>query len=116
MVRKGDADEVALKRAAGLSSDRDLVEEFLACGVWPLSHGWGVGAMKLWLMSFKENVLVRSLTFVVDLCGHDAGVFVGELEAVAMKIIEKYPMKTEVAKSWDIRGSNIQLNQVFKLN
>jgi hypothetical protein len=25
--------------AAGLSSGRDLVEEFMAYGVWPLAHG-----------------------------------------------------------------------------
>jgi hypothetical protein len=36
-------DEGALRCAAGLSSGRDLVEEFVAYGVWPLAHGWALG-------------------------------------------------------------------------
>jgi hypothetical protein len=39
-VAKEDADEGALRCVAGLSSGRDLVEEFVAYGVWPLAHGW----------------------------------------------------------------------------
>ena len=35
-----DEDEEALRYAARLSSRRDLVEEFIAYGVWPLAHGW----------------------------------------------------------------------------
>jgi hypothetical protein len=42
-VAKDDADERALRCAAGLSSGRDLVEEFVAYGVWPLAHGWALG-------------------------------------------------------------------------
>jgi hypothetical protein len=38
-VAEEDADEGALQCAAGLSSGRDLVEEFVAYGVWPLAHG-----------------------------------------------------------------------------
>jgi hypothetical protein len=38
-VAEEDADEGALRCAAGLSSGRDLVEEFVAYGVWPLAHG-----------------------------------------------------------------------------
>lgn len=38
-VKKGDGGEEALRHAARLSSGRDLVEEFVACGVWPLAHG-----------------------------------------------------------------------------
>jgi hypothetical protein len=38
-VKKGDADEVALDRASKLSSDRDLVEEFIPYGVWLPVHG-----------------------------------------------------------------------------
>jgi hypothetical protein len=37
-LKKGDKSEEALRRAARTSSDRDLVEEFVACGVWPLAH------------------------------------------------------------------------------
>jgi hypothetical protein len=42
-VAEEDADEGALRCAAGLSSGRDLVEEFVAYGVWPLAHGWALG-------------------------------------------------------------------------
>jgi hypothetical protein len=42
-VAKGDQDEEALRYAARLSSGHDLVEEFIACGVWPLAHGWALG-------------------------------------------------------------------------
>jgi hypothetical protein len=38
-VAEEDADEGALRCAAGLSSGRDLVEEFVAYGVWPLARG-----------------------------------------------------------------------------
>jgi hypothetical protein len=38
-VAEEDADEGALRCAVGLSSGRDLVEEFVAYGVWPLAHG-----------------------------------------------------------------------------
>jgi hypothetical protein len=39
-VAEEDADEGALRCAAGISSGRDLVEEFVAYGVWPLARGW----------------------------------------------------------------------------
>jgi hypothetical protein len=42
-VAEEDADEGALRCAASLSSRRDLVEEFVAYGVWPLAHGWALG-------------------------------------------------------------------------
>jgi hypothetical protein len=42
-VAEEDADEGALRCTAGLSSGRDLVEEFMAYGVWPLAHGWALG-------------------------------------------------------------------------
>ena len=32
----------AFARCAKHLSTRDLVEEFLAAGVWPLSHGWAI--------------------------------------------------------------------------
>jgi hypothetical protein len=38
-LKKGDKDEEALRRVARTRSGRDLVEEFVACGVWPLAHG-----------------------------------------------------------------------------
>jgi hypothetical protein len=38
-LKKGDKGEDALRRVARMSSCRDLVEGFIACGVWPLVHG-----------------------------------------------------------------------------
>lgn len=51
-VRKGDVDEDVVPRASKMSSCQDLVEELIACGVWPLAHGWEVGEVKLCLMPF----------------------------------------------------------------
>lgn len=45
-------DEDAVPRASKMSSCQDLVEELIACGVWPLAHGWEVGEVKLCLMPF----------------------------------------------------------------
>jgi hypothetical protein len=42
-VAEEDADEGALRCAAGLSTGRDLVEEFVAYRVWPLARGWAMG-------------------------------------------------------------------------
>jgi hypothetical protein len=67
-------------------------------------------------MPTLRDKLVRSPTFVVDLRGWDAGAFVRELESEAVKIVGKYASKTEMLRSWDIRGSNVKLNYVFKLN
>jgi hypothetical protein len=60
--------------------------------------------------------LVRSPSFVVDLCGHNPAAFVREVEAEAVKIVGKYVPKTETLRSWDIRGSNVRLNRIFELN
>jgi hypothetical protein len=38
-VAEDDSDEGALRCAARMSSERDLVEEFISYGVWPLAHG-----------------------------------------------------------------------------
>lgn len=50
-----------------MSSNENLVEEFVAYGVWPLSRVCGVGAVELRLMSFKGNELVRNPAFAVEL-------------------------------------------------
>jgi hypothetical protein len=42
-VAEDDEDEGALRCAARMSSGRDLVEEFIGYGVWPLAHGWVLG-------------------------------------------------------------------------
>jgi hypothetical protein len=70
-VKKGDWDEEALRYVARLSSDRDLVEEFVACGVWPLVHGWVLGEIRPRRMLTLGDKMVQSPAFVVDLHGRD---------------------------------------------
>jgi hypothetical protein len=50
-------------------------------------------------MPFKEKVLVRSPAFTIELHGRDAGAFTSEVEAKAVNMIRKYPIKIEVAKA-----------------
>jgi hypothetical protein len=66
-LKKGDKGEEALRRAARMSSGRDLVEEFVACGVWPLAHDWDLGEVKLHPMPFLNNRMVQSLAFAIEL-------------------------------------------------
>jgi hypothetical protein len=115
-LKKGDKNEDALQRATRTSSGCDLVEEFIACGVWPLAHGWDVGAVKLRPMPFLENRMVMSLAFAIELRGRDSAAFVREVEAEAVRIDGKYSARTKMTRSWDIRGSNVKLNYVFELN
>jgi hypothetical protein len=42
-VAEEDENEGALRCAARMSSGRDLVEEFVGYGVWPLARGWALG-------------------------------------------------------------------------
>jgi hypothetical protein len=42
-VAEDDENEGALRCTARMSSGRDLVEEFIGYGVWPLAHGWALG-------------------------------------------------------------------------
>jgi hypothetical protein len=115
-VAEEDEDEGALRHAARLSSERDLVEEFIVYGVWPLAHSWVLGEVTPRRMPTLGNQLVRSPAFVVDLHGRNPAAFVREVEAEAAKIVGKYVPKTETLRSWDIRGSNVRLNRVFELN
>ena len=103
----------ALQYAARLSSGRNLVEEFIAYGVWPLAHGWTLGEITPHRMLTLGGQLVRSHAFAVDLRGRDTSTFVHEVEAEAVKIVGKYAPKTETLRSWDIRGSNARLNRFF---
>jgi hypothetical protein len=66
-VAEEDADEGALRCAAGLSSGRDLVEEFVAYGVWPLAHGWALGEVCPRQMPSRGGMVVRSPAFALDL-------------------------------------------------
>jgi hypothetical protein len=115
-VADEDADEGALRCAAGLSSGRDLVEEFVAYGVWPLARGWALGEVCPRQMPSRGGMLVRSLAFALDLHGRDPAAFVCEAEDGAVRIVGRYVPKTEGQSSWDIHGSNDRLNRVFELN
>jgi hypothetical protein len=82
-----------------LSSGRDFVEEFVAYGVWPLAHRWGLGEVTLHLMPFLDDQMVQSPAFAIDLRGQDAAAFVREVESKAVKIVGKYVPKTEMIRS-----------------
>jgi hypothetical protein len=115
-VAEDDEDEGALRCAAHMSSERDLVEEFIGYGVWPLVHGWALGEVCPREMPSRGGQRVRSPTFSLDLCGRDPAAFVREAEDDAARIVGCYVPKTEGLRSWDIRGSNDRLNRVFELN
>jgi hypothetical protein len=66
---KDDEDEGALRYAAHMSSGRELVEEFISYGVWPLAHGWVLGEVCPRRMPALGNQLVRNPSFAVDLWG-----------------------------------------------
>jgi hypothetical protein len=115
-VAEEDADEGALRCEAGMSSGRDLVEEFVVYGVWPLAHCWALGEVCPRHMPSRGRMLVRSPAFALDLHGRDPAAFVREAEDGAVRIVGRYVPKTEGQRSWDIRGSNDRLNRVFELN
>jgi hypothetical protein len=115
-VAEEDADEGALRCEAGLSSGRDLVEEFVAYGVWPLAHGWALGEVCPCQMPSRGGMLVRSPAFALDLHSRDPAAFVREAEDGAVRIIGRYVPKAEGQRSWNIRGSNDRLNRVCELN
>jgi hypothetical protein len=115
-VAEDDEDEGAVRCAARMSSGRDLVEEFISYGVWPLAHGWVLGKVCPRQMPTLGQQLVRSLTFSLDLCGRDPTAFVREVEDRTVRIVGWYAPRTESLRSWDIRGSNVRLNRVFELN
>ena len=62
-------------------------------------------------MPFLNNQMVLSPAFTIELCWRDAVAFIREVEAEAVKTT-----LTEMTRSWDIRGSYVRLNRVFKLN
>jgi hypothetical protein len=115
-VAEEDADEGAMRCAAGLSSGRDLVEEFVAYGVWPLARGWALGEVCPRQMPSRGGMLVRSPAFAMDLHSRDPAAFMREAEDGAVRIVGRYVPRTEGQRSWDIRGSNDRLNRVFELN
>jgi hypothetical protein len=86
-VAEDDEDEGALRYAARMSSERDLVEEFISYGVWPLAHGWVLGEVCPRRMPTLGDRLVRSPSFAVDLRGQNSATFVREVEAEAANIV-----------------------------
>jgi hypothetical protein len=115
-VAEDDEDEGALRCAARMSSGRNLVEEFIGYGVWPLAHGWALGEVCPREMPSRGGQRVRSPAFALDLHGRDPAAFVREAEDGAARIVGRYLLKTEGLRSWDIRGANDRLNRVFELN
>jgi hypothetical protein len=115
-VAEDDSAEGALRCAARVCSGRDLVEEFISYGVWPLAHGWALGEVCPRQMPSLGEQQVRSPAFALDLRGRDPTAFVREVEDGAVRIVGHYVSRTEALWSWDIRGSNIRLNRVFELN
>jgi hypothetical protein len=115
-VAEDDENERALRIAARTSSGRDLVEEFIGYGVWPLAHGWALGEVCPREMPSLGGRKVRSPLFALDVRGWDPAAVVREAEDGAVRIVGRYVPKTEAQRSWDIRGSNDRLNRVFELN
>jgi hypothetical protein len=115
-VAEDDEDEGALRCAARMSSGRDLVEEFIGYGVWPLAHGWALGEVCPCEMPSLGEQQVQSPAFALDLHGRDPAAFVREAEDGAARIVGHYVPRTEGLRSWDICGSNVRLNQIFELN
>jgi hypothetical protein len=115
-VAEDDENERALRIAARRSSGRDLVEEFIGYGVWPLVHGWTLGEVCPREMPSLGGRKVRSPLFALDVRGWDPAAVVREAEDGAVRIVGRYVPRTEAQRSWDIRGSNDRLNRVFELN
>jgi hypothetical protein len=115
-VAEDDENERALRIAARTSSGRDLVEEFIGYGVWPLAHGWALGEVCPREMPSLGGRKVQSPLFALDVRGRDPAAVVREAEDGAVRIVGRYVPKTEAQRSWDIRGSNDCLNRVFELN
>jgi hypothetical protein len=98
-VAEDDENEGALRCAARMSSGRDLVEEFIGYGVWPLAHGWALGEVCPREMPSLGGQRVRSPAFVLDLRGRDLVAFVREVEDGAARIVGRYVPRTEGLRS-----------------
>jgi hypothetical protein len=94
-VAEDDEDKGALWCAARMSSGRDLVEEFIGYGVWPLAHGWVIGEVCPRQMPTLGGQLVQSPTFALNLRGRNPAAFVCEVEDGAVRIVGRYVLRTE---------------------
>lgn len=78
-VAERGREDRAFSVSAVTCSGRDLVEEYLTCGIWSLSRELSVGPVILkGLSSFLKQIL--SLAFVVDLGDRSRDIFVVETE------------------------------------
>jgi hypothetical protein len=98
-VAEDDENEGALRCAARMSSGRDLVEEFIGYGVWPLAHGWALGEICPREMPSLGGQRVRSPAFTLDLHGRDLAAFVREVEDGAARIVGRYVPRIEGLRS-----------------
>jgi hypothetical protein len=101
-LAEDDEDKGALRYAACMNRGRDLVEEFIGYGVWPLAHGWVLGEVCPRRMLTLGDQLVRSPAFALDLRGQNPAAFVREVEAEAARIVGRYVPRTKTLRSWDI--------------
>jgi hypothetical protein len=93
-------------------SGRDLVEEYLACGIWPLGCGWFVGpVVRRDFAGFLKQIL--SHAFVVDLGDRSWDIFVAETEKEAEYLVGPV-IEHEVDKGIEPRGYDVHLNRVFR--
>jgi hypothetical protein len=60
-----DANAMAFKEVAKIIEDRDAVEEFLACGVLPLSNGWDFEFEEMESPLSKVTVLMPKVTAII---------------------------------------------------
>jgi hypothetical protein len=115
-VAEDDENERVVWIDARTSSGRDLVEEFIGYGVWPLAHGWALGEVCPREMPSLGGRKVRSPLFALDVRGRDPATVVREAEDGSVRIVGRYVPKTEAQWSWEIHESNDRLNRVFELN
>jgi hypothetical protein len=98
-VVEDDENEGALRCAARMSSGRDLVEEFIGYGVWPLAHGWVLGEVCPHEMPSLGGQRVRSPAFALDLRGWDPATFLREAEDEVVRIVGHYVPRMEALRS-----------------
>jgi hypothetical protein len=94
-------------------SGRDLVEEFLVCGVRLLSRGWTIGVVaRIDLDGFDRQIF--SSTFTVDLGDCSYELFVAETEMEAKDLVGLVT-DAELEKGAALRGGYDRVNRVFIL-
>jgi hypothetical protein len=111
-VGKFDPDEKISRHACYVIGSRDVVEEFCAARIAPLSVGWSIGPIEKKKLP-GTNVILSYPRFGVS---RPAGVsdinFVGDVEKVAEAYLAKYDLK-EHASFFGTVGHNKRVNRVF---